>query len=467
MKKYQINLTEVDINNEGEVLAQELAIIDKGVEILKKIDWENISMNEVRAIVYPMFKNFLINPLAIAANSYIWRGRIVKKKPEFRKDLMNPEEHFIKSFGRCNNIGKSVFYASFDKYPIFNEIQAKVGDQVAMGFWRVDNPIPATHVGFTQFGEELLEATRKLDHIYLDRQGMKRLVGSQIEFYDLISKHFIQRVPENADYLYKLSIVITEALMDEKVLHGLVYPSIAYSGDADNIVLSKEIAQTLKFVSVEYLEIIKIEGKQFQYKTLDTADAMTDENKILWSGNHFNSDLAESGKLDRRHGSNYYFTREGKLLEPKSTGRKITSSALENRFYEQFDDPVKFNPIIITFTWEMPGLFSIESEIISTVNFHYSVKESSISMLFPDLPFPEHLVFSFLPKYSDVLDEISKSDIIIEESIQNANGKNISVTNRECQFNNTLYIFCEKKFATNKLQDQFSYLDLVFVFGAQ
>ncbi len=115
--------------------------------------------------------------------------------------------------------------------------------------------------------------------------------------HNYIASKFSERINEANKVKYKLTVAIGRKLLGNNgLLDGIIYPTIQMRGNADNIVLSKEAAdRTLRFVSVEYLEVV--EAKDFSYgvNCLDSATRIDLIGTIHWSGRQLQWKLKSKG----------------------------------------------------------------------------------------------------------------------------------------------------------------------------
>jgi len=92
--------------------------------------------------------------------------------------------------------------------------------------------------------------------------------------------------------IYKLTIAIAKILMGEvelkedglfKEFDGLLYPTIKYNANADNVVLKKHVIDfnKLSIDRVEYIKIVNYTDNKYQYKILDVSDSING-NLIVW-----------------------------------------------------------------------------------------------------------------------------------------------------------------------------------------
>ena len=80
-----------------------------------------------------------------------------------------------------------------------------------------------------------------------------------------LASKFVQFVETDKEYKYKITIAIGRKLLMGTLFNGILYPTIAISANADNIVLKTDyFDRNMQFVSVEYIEVTEKKGGGLQ-----------------------------------------------------------------------------------------------------------------------------------------------------------------------------------------------------------
>ena len=112
--------------------------------------------------------------------------------------------------------------------------------------------------------------------------------------HSFLAKEFTKDVPPRSEHLYKLSVAIAEIYSSKwartggevEPFSGLLYPSLAVRGNADNICLLPEFVDTgLQFWSVDYVRVEQVmPDGNYLLVNLDHATAVTLDGSIEWLG---------------------------------------------------------------------------------------------------------------------------------------------------------------------------------------
>ncbi len=267
-------------------------------EAIKKIDLADlrtISIDELESYLKPLFTGFKINAPIIDKGFYIYRGRICEKPCNVR-ELSYPPAENIEEYGRINDIGESFFYGSTAYGVPFFELGCKVGQRIAIAVWKSNSTMLLNHTGFTEECKEILNSKRALNtlHNFLkDTSGFGQLNNF---VYSYLASKFVQSVETGKEYKYKITIAIGRRLLKGELFNGILYPTIAMSANADNVVLKTDyFDKNMHFVNVKYVEVTERKGTVYEAKVLDTATKLDGEGNLIWSGRNLQWTLRNKG----------------------------------------------------------------------------------------------------------------------------------------------------------------------------
>ncbi len=407
--------------------------IDKATKQIAAIDFFKVTIAELELLLEPMFKGYRLNAPRFEPGIYLYRSRICDK-PVFLSELSYPKDpKYIKQYGRANDIGKPMFYGSISKDIPFYELSACKGDTMIMSIWRTKLPLIVNHVGFTEDIAKILNSNRKLADIYHYVLETNQFSDLNSFVYNYIATLFARKVRPHENYFYKLSVALTNKLIGD-FFGGMIYPTIAMSGNSDNIVLTpKYVDESLEFVSVELLEVTKVEGTKYTYRVLDTATQIDADEKIIWSGKYLGWDA--NAISAHSTGSDWIAQDlQGQRMNPVPTNPiKLNISKLEQQFVDAYNHCMKF-------TQEWTTKSELELIVcICSLCLDLDKKLRFLSIYIPQSIAPADVCAGLLNIYSQLLEMDTGQEV---ENRNQADNVLIS-TNKECQFNNEIYVFSE------------------------
>ena len=111
------------------------------------------------------------------------------------------------------------------------------------------------HVGYTRMAFQTLGSNRK--HAGWNTNPLTMPGGDVDRLIDeFLAETFTRFVPAGSGYLYKVSVAISEKLLLDDKLDGLMYPTVQMKANADNFALKPRYADNnLKFLKAEYVRI--------------------------------------------------------------------------------------------------------------------------------------------------------------------------------------------------------------------
>jgi len=109
--------------------------IKQAIENLENSDIKIISISELEDLLTPLFSPLMIKGQLWHADFDLIRG-VKGKKPSRLDQVSYPNPERVNKIGRINHIGQSIFYACTIRNIPFFELDAKVGDQLAIARWR-------------------------------------------------------------------------------------------------------------------------------------------------------------------------------------------------------------------------------------------------------------------------------------------------------------------------------------------
>lgn len=270
--------------------------IERAITIIESADFEKLNIEDFEEYLIPLFMGYRVCAPGFKKGLYLYRGRICEK-PQNIKEITYPPSEKIKSSGRANNVGESFFYAATARPVPFFELNVEKGHYLALSTWRTTNELIVNHIGFSKEFEEYSSSNRALDDIYSFVKSTKAHSDLSALVHDYLSYKFSKIVNSEEEHYYKLTIAISRKLFKSDLFSGLLYPTIAMTGNADNIVLKRNfVDQTLELKSVEYIEIKEAKDRKYDIQVLDSATKVNEKGDLLWSGRGLQWQLKQQGQ---------------------------------------------------------------------------------------------------------------------------------------------------------------------------
>lgn len=226
----------------------------------------------------------------------LFRGQICDK-PENIRRLGYPRPE-IARINRANKPGCPLLYCCAAREAPFFELQPSVGHTVALAHWITTAPMTVNHAGYTHTSFARLGSNRS----DLPKYRQSKM---DAEISEAFAELFTRKMPpESEQYLYKCTSTVADYLLDSDLFDGLLYPTVAMRGNADNLALKPQYADRhLRFEKAELIRVDSLGDFSYKVTVLDTAKALGDTGEILWRGR------ADGWEL-KNHGDTLIFTVE-------------------------------------------------------------------------------------------------------------------------------------------------------------
>ena len=415
------------------------------IAAIEALDLKTASVKEIEELLFPFFRGLRVKAPSLNPGVYLYRSRVCSAKPEHVRELSYPPKEYVRSYGRANDMGQSMFYGGISKNIPFFEIGAKLGDNITMSVWRTKSNLVLNHIGFTEEIFKLLGSNREWDAIYPFVKDTNNFSDLNAFVYNYLAAEFSKQVPKHEPYLYKPSIAIANKLLMGEVLQGILYPAMAMAGNADNLVLKPSYVDThMEFVAVEYLEVTYAEGMQYRYEALDSATEILD-GRIRWSGKGLAWTLRGNQSIAMTAEGGDWIGRDdqGQRLDPKSIqALNNTATALEKKFLNDFEHAVKVSKDV---PLKSPAEI-INAKCILLLDFDQT--QRYLSFYIPPCENPLEAAQTLVSAYSSFL-YIDHEQIL--EVKDEKTGK-LLYTNKDLKSSNKIYLYSESSFEPNLLQ---------------
>lgn len=189
-------------------------------------------------------------------------GESGKKPFLFEKEFWNPEIEFVTRYGRCNDIGQSVFYCSNRWETAIAEVKPqKKEDFLSVAtFELIDKQ---TLLKITPIGVQYLSQIDDLQRNNMFGNYQFPLNNEMKILDDDLDDLFHSVVSEGQEEFYKPSIALTNCLMKKIGSDGLMYSSIVRDKQSYNFMLTPESAKkNYQIKIIQTFEIIELSKRE-------------------------------------------------------------------------------------------------------------------------------------------------------------------------------------------------------------
>lgn len=281
---------------------------------VRAMDFRHVEFDTLKSLIGNAFIGMRTRAPMCDAGLIVYRGvgSDDKGKPNKRARVSYPPIKCATVWGRVTRPGQHVFYCSVARDAIPFELGLRADDYVAIGRWRSTAQLMFTQVGFNRGVLTTLGGVRAAP-TWTDN-SVDSLSELDLQIDEFFSEQFCKIVPRGDDYLYKVSVAIAEPLFRNAFtfgnvpgytglprVAGLVFPSIAMLGSADNLALLPTVADDsfcLDFIEWSYVEA---SGPDVcRLKPIDCANTFGPDGEIEWNGRPPQYTIPPGGKYTMR-----------------------------------------------------------------------------------------------------------------------------------------------------------------------
>ena len=255
------------------------------------IDVRSAPIADLQQCLQELFVGLRIAAPAIAAGAKFYRVRIVgdripKSIAELVPNIIDvgmPPKDRITRPGRLNDIGEQVGYFSDSRRFAYFEMSPKVGDVVILSRWISTCALSLLHIGYTDEALKKLGSARNPDEIAW-AEATRCLDTRNWDVYGYISSEITKRVNSGDEAAYKTTIAMAKWFFGQGEHDGLIYPTIAMCGNANNVALKPDRVSKLRLTSVDFNRVTRVEGMNADLDLIDSAVQWDDAGAIKWNG---------------------------------------------------------------------------------------------------------------------------------------------------------------------------------------
>ena len=267
---------------------------DKQVELkCIKAEMADLNDSELRARLEEFLKGYSVKGIVLPAGTFVYRGRCLMADFEKEHAINVNQFHMppskFASRQRLNAAGAPVFYCSTAWEPLLYEVRATAGMSLIISSWKLLRPAMIVALGYSKASLAMLGATRD-GPAWGTSSGFSGASDNPQGEEDFLAELLMKPVTDNDFSHYRLTSALGGILLgkvrgEDRVLAGLVYPSVSMSGNGDNIAFAPWFANDhLTCSGLQEHHIVGKNGMEFETKCIDRAIAIDDDGAISWSG---------------------------------------------------------------------------------------------------------------------------------------------------------------------------------------
>ncbi|AWA31071.1 hypothetical protein HYN48_13790 [Flavobacterium magnum] len=253
-------------------------IIQRIFEI-ENLDLQEASIEEISEMLNLLFTGYKINTPCFEPGVELFRGIKYSEKPKNISSLSYPPKNFAK-INRASRESESIFYAGTSREVPFFELNLRPGDFIVLSHWITTTKIMLNNVGYTD--ENFLNLNSSRENEKWNPKASETEENEIIQ--NFLAKTFSQPVSQKNIHLYKLTIAIAEKHFKSEIFDGLVYPTVAMRGNAENFAIKPNYIDdgNLLFLGVEFIEVTKQYDFKYDINILDSANSISEQGMIEW-----------------------------------------------------------------------------------------------------------------------------------------------------------------------------------------
>jgi hypothetical protein len=206
----------------------------------------------------------------------------------YRKDIQN-----IKTFGRANEPGQSVFYCSDNDILSFvetshvaRELKDKDFEYLTTGIWIATENIVMvsllTNDDIRGQHSEIDESSKSFENLIATQNDESGFAVKGL--FEFLSKEFSQAAGGDSNH-YKITAAFTNYIFDSvKVADGILYPSTIYPTKGFNFAFKPEVVDTkMQFYAAQRIKMQNMGNKKyFETEKIESIIHKTKSDSIQW-----------------------------------------------------------------------------------------------------------------------------------------------------------------------------------------
>ena len=259
---------------------------------LDDIDLQSTSIANLASRIEHVHRGFRLNATIVGPVLDMFRAVRVQRKPARVADVSYAPSSIVRSLGRVNAVGESIFYGSLLKdRPCLLECHAQPGEMFVVSHWQSHKEFLINHLGYPNLsGATLGSSGRRKPSLAppLGRDSRSNLLRAWQ------AKVMTRTIGDSEPHLYKMGVALSKWALSVSPVNdewevesgcfgGIVYPSVANTLDSDNLAILRRIIDTcFALRHVKLLKIKAVRNVRLAATTLDEARHFTVDGHIAW-----------------------------------------------------------------------------------------------------------------------------------------------------------------------------------------
>ena len=192
----------------------------------------------------------------------LYRGRLIKTRPETVCELAYPPPHLVADFGRAHRPKQPMFYLNSLRNAVFFELRPEAGDYLVMGHWKVIDQLFMFPVGYSQSVFHQMKSNRSMPTFGPDFDPRLQEHRNML-LEEFFAEQFTKEVPREEPWQFKISAAIAENRLSLQEADGVMYPTVAMRANSDNFALRPSADRKLILKKAEFVRVDAVEDFSF------------------------------------------------------------------------------------------------------------------------------------------------------------------------------------------------------------
>ena len=245
---------------------------------------ENATIEELQEKIGKLILTYSSKCYNINPGGVILRGRINNLNDLFTttEQLWYPPSDKIDKIGRCNNIGQSLFYCSIDPKTILRELRPEKNNWITILECSTPNRAWSSLMPIGILA--LKNINNDLYTIFANHFNTSFLISENDKKINLLLETFLTDIFQKKEReFYKLTVAISNILLIDKKVNGIIYPSIASNFDGLNFVLRPHFADlNITPYHAAVYQIVERTGSRYFLKRIYNSSFLNSHNLFEW-----------------------------------------------------------------------------------------------------------------------------------------------------------------------------------------
>lgn len=255
--------------------------LQQKIATLRRLDLRAHTVDDLLPHMRELLRGQTLRCLDFAPGLHLYRGTPCAERPQRFADVSYaPAEHVCQD-QRANRAGVPMFYCSATWHPPFFEARVQPGDEIIISRWQTREPLRIAGFSYA----DLCADDPHSDREEIVRAALQQLPEAERHLAEFLTSCFTQLIEPGQEHHYRLSIALTEALLElGEQFDGLLYPSAAMPSPSHNLVLHPRCVDEQKLVLqyVEHLSVNRVETETIDVCSLNFARGVAPDQELHW-----------------------------------------------------------------------------------------------------------------------------------------------------------------------------------------